>query len=570
MFCLKCGKEIEAGAKFCPHCGAATSAGFGAAGGPSAPTPPEPPVYTMPSAQSSSAWSEAGQDGNKRRGAPLLIGGVAAAVLVVVLIVAAIGGLFSSPKGQVEKAIAKTAAAYAGAGDKLGLPDLGKLLEGRSYTQRMSFALNSLSPELTGRYDLASLRGLGVRMDADYDQKGRKMDAEIAAFWDGEDLAVFQMLVDGGDMLFASPQFTKGEAYGVNTETLGKDLVRLGAWSKEVDIEKIGFNFFDLMDKALSSQEHTKEAQTAMVGAYKQLFDAVQVEKGGKQKVEVNGKSLDATLYHVVVPEDAMKDYINAWEDAMELVDAQAVSRDILLSMGFDKDTVADMLSGADLSDVYGQMADTLKQAVKALGDLELEVYVSGGYVSAVEYSDRIQGTKVEVGLYLGGGESYVDDLSLEVALNGQKLTIQSTGDHAAKSGVFTDETILRADSSRLTSELRYQPKADNNNFEWELKVDNTASLSMEGQLTAAKDSIDLKLDDLSVKAAGSRLLSLEASYYLGPCKGMTVSLSDPKLLSDMDKDDLQDLIADIADNAEDWTYDMMDKLPADLLDALY
>lgn len=559
MFCLKCGKEIESGAKFCPHCGAATSAGFGAAGGPSAPTPPEPP-----------AWPEAGQDGNKRRGAPLLIGGIVAAALVVVLIVAAIGGLFSSPRGQVEKAIAKTAAAYVSAGDHLGLPELSKLLEGRSYTQRMSFALNSLSPELTGWYDLASLKGLGVRMDADYDQKGRKMDAEIAAFWDGEDLAVFQMLVDGGDMLFASPQFTKGEAYGVNTETLGKDLVRLGAQDDEIDVEKISFNLFDLMDKALSSQEQVKEAQAAMGDAYKRLFDAVQVEKGGKQKVEVNGKSLDATLYHVVVPEDAMKDYINAWEDAMELVDAQAVSREILLSMGFDKGAVDDMLSGADVSDVYSEMADTLKQAVKALGDLELEVYVSGGYVSAVEYSDRIQGTKVEVGLYLGGGENYVDDLSLEVALNGQKLTIQSTGDHAAKSGVFTDETTLRADSSRLTSELRYQPKADNNNFEWEIKVDNTASLSMEGQLTATKNSINLKLEDLSVKAAGSRLLSLEASYYLGPCQGMRVSFPSRRLLSDMDEDDLMDLAQDIESNAQDWAYDVMDKLPADLLNALY
>lgn len=570
MFCLKCGKEIEAGAKFCPHCGAATSAGFGAAGGPSASTPPEPPVYTMPSAQSSSAWSEAGQDGNKRRGMPLLIGGIAAAALVVVLIVAAIGGLFSSPKGQVEKAIAKTAAAYAGAGDHLGLPDLSKLLEGRSYTQRMSFALNSLSPELTGWYDLAALKGLGVRMDADYDQKGRKMDAEIAAFWDSEDLAVLQMLVDGGDMLFASPQFTRGEAYGLNTETLGKDLVRLGAQDDEIDVEKISFNLFDLMDKALSSQEQAKEAQAAMGDAYKQLFDAIQVEKGGKQKVEVNGKSLDATLYHVVVPEDAMKDYINAWEDAMKLVDAQAMSRDILLSMGFDKGTVDDMLSEADVSDVYSQMADTLKQAVKTLGDLELEVSVSGGYVSAVEYSDRIQGTKVEVGLYLGGGENYVDDLSLEVALNGQKLTIQSTGDHAAKSGVFTDETTLRADSSRLTSELRWEPKADNNNFEWELKVDNTASLSMEGQLTATKNSIDLKLEDLSVKAAGSRLLSLEASYYLGPCQGMRVSFPSRRLLSDMDEDDLMDLAQDIESNAQDWAYDVMDRLPADLLNALY
>lgn len=567
VFCLKCGKEIENGAKFCPHCGAVTSAGSSAQGGSSA--APESPVYTAPEVQSTPVWSDPAQ-GGKRRGTPLLIGGIAAAVLVVVLVAAAIGGLFSSPKGQVEKALAKTAAAYADVGNKLGAPELSKLLQGRSYSQRVSFALNSISPELTGWYDLSSLKGLGVRVESDWDQKGRKMDAEMAAFWDGEDLAAVQMLVDGGSMMFASPQFTKGQAYGVNTETLGKDLVRLGAQDDEIDIEKIGFNLFDLLDKAVPSEEQTKEVQAAMADAYKQLLDAIEAEKGGKQKVDVNGKSVDAVLYHVVVPKDAMKDFISAWEDAMKLADPQDMTREFFLAMGFDKDTVDEMMSDMDTADIYGQMADGLKQGVKTLGDLELDVYVSDGCVSAVEYSDRIDGTKVEMGLYLGGGDNYVDDLSLEISANGQKLTIESTGDHAAKKGVFTDETTLRMGSDRVTSELRYEPKADKNNFEWELKVDNTASITMEGRLATTKDSLDLQLEDLSVKAAGSRLLSLEASYYLGPCSGMKVSLSSPKLLSDMDEDDLEDLYYDLQDNAQDWAYDMMDKLPADLLNALY
>ena len=567
VFCLKCGKEIENGAKFCPHCGAVTSAGSSAQGGSSA--APESPVYTAPEVQSTPVWSDPAQ-GGKRRGTSLLIGGIAAAVLVVVLVAAAIGGLFSSPKGQVEKALAKTAAAYADAGNKLGAPELSKLLQGRSYSQRVSFALNSISPELTGWYDLSSLKGLGVRVESDWDQKGRKMDAEMAAFWDGEDLAAVQMLVDGGSMMFASPQFTKGQAYGVNTETLGKDLVRLGAQDDEIDIEKIGFNLFDLLDKAVPSEEQTKEVQAAMAEAYKQLLDAIEAEKGGKQKVDVNGKSVDAVLYHVVVPKDAMKDFISAWEEAMKLADPQDMTREFFLAMGFDKDTVDEMMSDMDTADIYGQMADGLKQGVKTLGDLELDVYVSDGCVSAVEYSDRIDGTKVEMGLYLGGGDNYVDDLSLEISANGQKLTIESTGDHAAKKGVFTDETTLRMGSDRVTSELRYEPKADKNNFEWELKVDNTASITMEGRLATTKDSLDLQLEDLSVKAAGSRLLSLEASYYLGPCSGMKVSLSSPKLLSDMDEDDLEDLYYDLQDNAQDWAYDMMDKLPADLLNALY
>lgn len=561
MFCLKCGKEIENGAKFCPHCGTVTAAGS---------TPPEPPAYTLPEMKSAPVWSDPGQDGKKRRGGPLVIGGIAAAVLVVVLIVSAIGGLFSSPKGQVEKAIAKTTVAYADAGKTLGVPELGELIQGRSYTQRMSFALNSVSPELTGWYELYSLKGLGLRINTNYDQKGRKMDAEMAAFWDDEDLASIQILVDGGRVLMASPEFTKGEAYGLNTETLGKDLARLGVEDDEIDVEKIGFNLFDLMDKAMPSEAQTKEVKAAMADACKQLFDAVEVKKGGKQGVEVNGKNMDATLYQVVVPKGAMKDYIDAWEDAMKLADAQDTAREVLLAMGFDKSTVSEMLADVNTADLYGEMADTLKQAVKTLGDLELDVYVSGGYVCAVEYSQRINGSKVEAGLYLGGGDNYVDDLSLEVSVNGQKVTLESTGDHAAKKGVFTDETTLRMGSSRVTSELRYEPKASKNNFEWEVKVDSTASISMEGQLATTKNSVDLKLDDLSVKAAGAKLVSLEAAYYLGPCQGVKLSFPDPKLLSDMDEDDLEDLAYDIADNAEDWSYDITDKLPSGLLNALY
>ena len=566
MFCLKCGKEIENGAKFCPHCGAVTSAAPGSQGASSG-----APVYTMPDSGNGTAqWSSAPQGGNKRRGTGLLIGGAVAAVLVIVVIIAAVGGLFSSPKGQVEKALAKTAAAYADAANQMAAPDLDKLIQGRSYTQRVSFELNSINQELTGWYDLSSLKGIGVRANAHYDQKGRKMDFDLAAYWDDEDLASIQMLVDGARMTFSSPEFTKGDAYGFNTETLGADLDKLGADGGEVNLKKIGFNLFDLMELAAPSEEQTKEMKQTMADAYKELFDAVEVDKGGKQSVQVNGKGMDATLYHVVIPEGAMKDYINALEDAMKVVDSKDTMKNVLQSMGFDKSTVNEILADMDSADVYGQIASMLKQGVKELGDLELEVYVSGGYVCAASFDYRASGTKVEIELFLGGGDNYVDDLSLEISAGGEKLTIESNGDHSAKSGVFTDETTIRLGSDRVTSELRWEPKASKDNFEWKLSVGSAASVKMEGQLTTTKNSVDLQLDDLAVNAAGTKLISLSAGYYLGPCEGMKVSHSSPKLLSDMDEDDLEDLVFDIHDNMREWEDDMEAILPSDLLYYLY
>ena len=94
----------------------------------------------------------------------------------------------------------------------------------------------------------------------------------------------------------------------------------------------------------------------------------------------------------------------------------------------------------------------------------------------------------------------------------------------------------------------------------------NTASLTVEGQVTAGKDSLELKLDDVSVKAAGMKVCSLGISCYVGPCKGLTVDAPSLTMLSDMDEEELMELSYDIADNVEDWAYDMMDLIPAELL----
>ena len=96
--------------------------------------------------------------------------------------------------------------------------------------------------------------------------------------------------------------------------------------------------------------------------------------------------------------------------------------------------------------------------------------------------------------------------------------------------------------------------------------MDNSVGLEMSGQLATTKNSIDLRLDDVTISAMRMDLLTLEGNYYLGPCKGMQVSLSGGTMLADMDEDDLEDLYYDIQDNAQDWAYDLVDMIPEDLL----
>lgn len=602
MFCVQCGKEISDAARFCPHCGAVI-----AASAPKADTAPDPapttnpgftpnPAPTSESAAGTGSYTysygaspsySAGaggsvpaspptppEDTEKRGKKGLFIGGAVAAVAVVAAVVfMLVSGVFSSPKGRVEAAFAKTMAAYSKAGEGMGLPNMAELTQSKSVSQSFSMELNSVNSGLVG-YDLSSLQGLGLRMSTDYDQKRRTLGGELAAFWGDNEIASFLMTVNDNVLSFSSPQFTGGDAYGLDTETLGADLVRLGMEDEYIDVSSIGFNLFDLAEETVSGQQ-PEEMEQELKEAAKRLADAIKVEKGGKKTIEVNGNSVDAAAYLVIIPQEAMEDYIDALSDAMALVDSQEQSRKFLRGIGLDEDMIGDILPDMSGMDPYGEVFDALKRALREMGDVELEVYLDGGYVCAMEYSTEQNGSRVEFGLYLGGGDNYVDDLSLRIAVDGDEVLIESTGSHGGKDGVFTDATTFRARSGgstlfRISSNYSYEPKAKADNFEWRLNLNNMASVKMAGQLTAGKDSLDLRLDDVALSTAGMEICSLSVDYSVGPFDGVAVFLPDSTLLGDMDLYDLMDLYYDIEYYAQEWVYDMMALIPEDLFWAFY
>ena len=585
MLCLQCGKEIGDGAKFCPHCGAAAAA--------SAPNPaatPESGAGTGPYtyAYGSSASSSAGmgsapasppsppEDTGKRGKKGFIIGGAVAAVAVVAAVVFLLAsGVFSSPKGQVEKAIAKSLSAYASAGEKIDFPDMAELMQDKSVSQSFSMELTGINSELVG-YDLSSLQGLGVRLSGGYDQKGRRADSELAAFWADREIASLVMAVDDNVLSFASPQFTGGEAYGLDTETLGADLARLGVEDEDIDVSQIGFNLFDLAEQTAPSQQ-SGEMERKLVEAAARLGGAIEVEKTGKKTIEVNGTSVNAAAYLVAIPEEAMEEYVDALSDAMAQMDSQEQSRKLLWGIGLDEDTINSIMPDVTGVDVYGEIFAAWKEMLRAMGDLELEVYLDGGYVCAVEYSKEQNGSGLELGLYLGGGDSYVDDISFRAAgMDGEEVLIESTGNHSGKGGEFTDETTFRMRSGgstvfRVSSNLSYRPDGGADNFEWRLNMNNAASLKMAGRLSTGKRSMVFQLDDVTLTAAGMEICSLSVDYEVGPYRnGAGASLAGPTLLGGMELDELEELYYEIEYYAQEWAYDVMALIPEDLLWAFY
>lgn len=553
MFCKNCGKNIRDDAKFCPYCGSTTAPVDH--GEEAAPVLPTQPVQTEQPAQETSG--EAVLTGRKkRRGLGVLAIVAVLALAVCAAAVLLLSSLVGGPKAKVGKAITKSLEAHSAMAEAMGVDTMVKLSQSKELNQTMSFKLKDLNYDM-GYYspDLSVLEGLGMRMSTSTSLKKRDISASAGVFYGSADImsADFQLKDDTATIYI--PELMGDTALGINTVTLGKDLKRLDA---DEDLEGISINFFDIAEAYAKPMKLDESATKA-------LIKAIQVEKTGKQSLDVNDHAVQCTAYHVVVPEDAMKDWLNAMKDCVKEQGYDDVTLDMLRSLGIPEEEIDwvkdDIKAAASGSEVF----DELKSAVKELGDLELDVYLNGGYVAGVVWEGRIYGDKSEIGVYLGGGKNYVDDLSVEIEVGSETFRFESSGDHAGKSGSYTDESVLRykSDWSSYTvkSEMQYQPKKSEDNFTWSVKGEDV-SFSVEGQLTAGKNSVRMELDEVTVKEYGSELCTLEIGYSIEPYADQSISAKKNVLLANMSRDDVLDLIEDIEDEAMSWAEDLEDEIP--------
>ena len=563
MFCQNCGKEIRDDAKFCPYCGKLNGPDPGNG------LPQEPAAVP--------AW-EKPEGGGKKKKTGLIVGAAVAAVALVAVGAAVISGLFASPKDQVEKALLKSTAAWQAAGNKLETPDTRQWQRDGSVHQEFSLELRDVNGDPVG-YDLSALEGLGLRMDGDYDGEARKLSAQLCAYWGQDDLISFQMAAEGAEFSVSSPELTGGTFYGVNTETLGADLAQM---TGDDSVKSFGFNFFDLVELAQDWVD-TEAMEQSLKDAGKELWEAAEVKKTGTETLYLNGNSAKATAYHITIPKAALRGFVNDLEDAMAAMDYYGLQEKLLRSMGMPEELLREQMDELKGLDVYGEMFDALRDAID--GDLELDVLLSDGYLSAVMYEGRVEDTKVKLAVFLGGGKEYVDDLSMELIFsNGSEdasIEITSTGDHGLKSGVYSDETTVQIwqDGSalaRVVSELSFDPGKNSDNFSWNLSVDSSGlsvcTLNAEGDLKLERELLSLDLDDVSVRVMGIKVCTLAFRYAADP-NPSPISAGSAQMIGEMGDFELMLTALKLETNAQSWVEKMerllTARLPEELLYAI-
>ena len=546
MFCGNCGKKIDDNVQFCPNCGSAT-------------------VMEANQASASSQGAYAPRtDGSKlvmdtkekKRSHVGVIAGIIGGIAVVAAVVAVVlfSGVLSSPKGTLTKAMAKSVSAWQKAAEAANLPDTKALAEKKEGRQEFSLQLKSISDEIGG--DLSVLEGMRIDLSSGVSLSDRKLDSSFNIAYGSDSLLSGWMAVDNETVTLGCPDFLGKDVYGFNTVTLGEDLSKFSGVPEEVT--SISFNIFDTLDAFTQTVEVDEEAVS-------ELVEAIEVEKTDKKAVEVNGHSVECASYHVVIPKSAMKAYINAIEKAYGARKLDEAVIDLMTSFGIP-DSELEYIRD-DLEDAFSgeEMFEALRQALSEIGDIEMNVYVNGGYVMAAEWEDKIEGTKLELGLYFGGGKNYADDLGMELKVDSGRISVVSTGDHSASGGVYTDETTVTirdgSDSIKVSSDLSWEPGKDSDNFEWTIKSSGV-SVKASGQLTSSKDAMELDLDKLTVSAMGTNYLTLSGRYAMEPYSEPSYASGNATMLASMNDEAILSLAMDGGSKVQTWLENIRTDFP--------
>lgn len=525
MFCTNCGKPLPDGVRFCTSCGAPVEA-----------EPSQPPA-AAPAAPHYAAPVQ------KKPRRTLLT--VAAIVVLLALCVFGVSRLLLTPKNQLGLALKKSISAYNDAAEKVLPFDASKLAKERKFSQELALSVVRVP-------DADELRDFGVRMRVDADLKSRYVGAEMALTNDTDSLITARLALDGDEIYAACPELLDSRYYGVNTKTFGVDLLR-SDFGSEVDEEfgSMSFNLFDLAETYLQPKELDKSVTDA-------FLDAIEVEKDGTERIDVNGASTSCTRYRVSIPRRALQKYTEAWIGSYTDVYGAENMMAMFEAMGLPEYALSEMNDSLEyeLGNTEDEMLDSLDELFDAIGDLDLDVYVSGGRVAGFDCETEIEYSDVTLSGRFGGGKSYVDALSLSLDIDGTQMLLESTGNHALRDGTYTDETCLTVDGEDVfVSSCSYKPSASGSNFSYDLKMTadyDTVRLTADGRVEADKHTLNVTLDELSFKYGGEAVGTFGVNYVLSSFE-KSFHAKDVTMLLSMTEDDLNALGEEITANAERW-----------------
>ena len=531
---------------------------------------PQPAAPKQPKTKGAHRKPSAPKKGGKKG---LIIGGsIVAAVLVLALVAVLV--ITGNPTVQVGNAFKNTANTFAKIGEVWNAEEAAKIGEQEAVSMTYDVQLETIDQDLmygvVGYYYYGdeevnsfcqAVSGLGVRLDMDVDLENREIGA-LATVHKGSADLITGIVAAEDEMLYVGlPEFLN-DFYGVNTETAMADLEAMGAGLGEAS--QISFNIFDLIGIVKRYSPDTAELEAELAAVMTELVKDIEIEKEGKKTFKVGGESLSCKAYTVTISQDSLEEVLDVILDACE-TDPTAMMEELFSAMRLPDYAIEELmyelrysLSTPDYDDLY--------EVLDMLEDIELTVYVKSGKVAGIVYEKKIDGSKLELAIGIGG-DHYGDVIEFETKVDGDKLTIKLEGDHTAREGVFTDKATIKLGADKLTMNTEYDPKSG----DLSVKLgDDGLSFRLEGIYLVEDNKCTMDLDKFSLTVDGTERLNVsmlcEVSAY-----EKRVKVSDAKLLSQMDQEDIMGIASEVEANAMEWAIDFMAKYPElmELLNAM-
>lgn len=482
-------------------------------------------------------------------------------------------GVFAGPNAAVGNALRKSTTAYAKAAEFMPKYDLSGLREQKGYSSILTAKLHELNVEDVDPAVLSMLKTASLKINHDFSETERESALSITPRLGTADLLTASVTLDDSTLAVTCPEILGETTYGTDTETIGADIYNLGILGPEDQpISYIGFNLFDLIQELRAVLEEAKVDEALMAeyqAAILAMFTEAKIEKIGKDVIDVNGNDVECMAYSVLIPEDAIADVFDLYREIIRSIDSEALARDmtetVLSGIISSEELVDEAMASFEYTDTTDEMLDEIKEFLKELGDLECTVWLADGYVRSVHWEDTLYDEDMELTVDLGGDGDYTDMLGIEFRMDDTDVTVtlESSGDHSAKNGTYTDETVIEiegnGESLVFTFETEYDPKTGE--FTLDADADEIMAVSLRGALTGGENTFDLNLDRISVAVEGEELISCGLSLAVSPYE-QRVSVTNPTMLSTLTEEDLYDIADELSAAAQQWAMDLITQYP--------
>lgn len=559
MYCKQCGNLLKDTDQFCWACGADMPTAAPAANESAAQEAPVNPVYAQP------VWTPPVQASAKKKEKKpgkkwvpfAVIGGAVAAIAAIVLTLF-FTGVFDSDSVRVFKAIGRTGKAFEASGEALGMPDLQYIQEEKAYSLEFGFVLN----ELRGYEEFC---GLGISAAMNYSLPGKKLGMSLVPSYGSMDILNVEMKVDDDMFYLGAPEITGKTFYSVNTETLIADLANLGGDME--GFEDVRINLFELMQIIDENMMYSKEDQEKIGEAVVELLKSIEAEKVGSEEISVNGNDVECDEYEVVVKKEALMDFFEGLVDVAMNKDMTVLINEICKSLNLPKELVNQMTGSLQSLDTE-DLLDSMEDALDEFGDIEMTFYLDDGYVMAIVYEIEVEGSEIEFEVNIGGGDNYVDDLSVSMSANGTTMKLESTGNHTGKNGKFTDETKLYVKNANmkqtiLTSSMTFDSKKSGDNFQWTMDMEEMAGLVIDvsGNVSYDSKSMTMDLDEVSFSQYGDDMIAFSLYYKLGKYTD-NIKVNKSVELLKLSENEIMEEFEKLSGNIEEWAMGLAEKAP--------